>query len=296
MQLQTLEAIIFDLDGTILDTTAELCHAVATAANRIVPELHLHPAQLLSKYPGLTGGPLEEYHDAIILPHLKEPQQQQDSTVKKKNVDDQKKNNTIEAAAAARHQASINTFIQYFIEAIDRAATPPLAFPDVEGALLDLHRKYPAIKFAIATTKPTPVAIQNLTILVPTVRSLFRHVQGTDNGISPKPAPDVLLRCVAALGTRNSEDDNDDIGGGVVDIRKTIYIGDTARDSAAAKAAGCLLSLTVRRPKKRKNNNNNDNGQTNTNTTKNLDKLGADILIEDFHGIEDALQRWNAPQ
>jgi len=89
--MNSLDAILLDMDGTILDTTVELCQAVATAVNRIVPTLSLHHSQILTDYPNLYGGPLEEFHDTIVLPH-------------KPDLDE------------AQHKASTAEFIKFFLE------------------------------------------------------------------------------------------------------------------------------------------------------------------------------------
>mmetsp|Transcript_16255 Transcript_16255/g.33432 ORF Transcript_16255/g.33432 Transcript_16255/m.33432 type:complete len:236 (-) Transcript_16255:28-735(-) len=231
--MEALDAVLLDMDGTILDTTVELCTAVAQAVNRIVPHLNLHHSHILSNYPNLYGGPLEEFHDTIILPHLGSPSEEQKA-------------------------ASTSQFIKFFLEEVKKAPPSP-AFEDVLVALQSLRAKYPSLLFAVATTKPTPTAENDLTsTAVPAaLRPLLSHVQGTDTGILPKPAPDVLLRCSDALG---------------VDVKKTIYVGDTSRDSGAGRAAGCLLTLTVQRD-----------------AEKIGDTLGANAAIRDFHEIERAV-------
>jgi phosphoglycolate phosphatase-like HAD superfamily hydrolase len=202
----------------------------------MVPSLSLHHSQILSDYPNLYGGPLEEFHDTIIIPHR--PGLTEDE-----------------------HERSTAEFIRFFLEEVKHSPPSP-CFDDVLGALEGLKAKYPSLLFAVATTKPTKTAESDLTSsAVPdTLRSLLSHVQGTDAGISPKPAPDVLLRCASAIG---------------VDIEKTIYVGDTSRDSGAGRAAGCMMTVTVQR----------DAGKLG-------DKLGAHEVISDFMGIEGAFNRW----
>jgi phosphoglycolate phosphatase len=71
-----------------------------------------------------------------------------------------------------------------------------------------------------ATTKGTPTtrAVLDQFGLLP----WFDHVQGTD-GFPCKPAPDVLLKSIAALGTRPED---------------CIFIGDSAADMEAGRRAG----------------------------------------------------------
>jgi len=299
-----LDAILLDLDGTILDTTEELCHAVATAANQmrethgdnnILPSMPaLHHTDILTKYPGLFGGPLEgdlslsafcdlstvfyliydlicsvllihlreEFHDTLIGPHLS----WNSNNNKNSRTDDDDK----------RHTESTKTFIRLFLQAVKEQAAPCPAFPDVLGGLECLAQKYPSLLFGIATTKPTVVAEADLVSpAVPAkLRPLIHHVQGTDPpDIRPKPKPDVLLHCARAL-KRHS--------GSSVDITRTIYIGDTSRDAQAARAAGCAACLTVCRPKKGEEGGDNDDNDQ--------DALGADGFIHTFGEIEAVLE------
>jgi len=278
-----LDAILLDFDGTILDTTEELCHAVATAANRMavmsaLPPFVLHHTDIITKYPNLFGGPLEEFFDAIIAPHYQNNHNDGDGDGDDDNADvididgeiqnkenkenkDQKQD---QDQNQYDHAQSTQQFIQFFLDAIQDHDTPCSAFPDVLPALQHLHTSYPSLLFGVATTKPTPQAEQDLTSssIPPNLRPLLTHVQGTDPGITPKPSPEVLLRCATRLG---------------VDIRRTIYIGDTKRDVLAAKAAGCVACLTVRRK-------GEDDGTTYVDTS-----LGADGLIHSFWEIKDAL-------
>ena len=150
-EMGCLSAVLLDMDGTILDTTVELCSAVASAANRMVPSLSLHHSQILSDYPNLYGGPLEEFHDTIIIPHR--PGLTEDE-----------------------HERSTAEFIRFFLEEVKHSPPSP-CFDDVLGALEGLKAKYPSLLFAVATTKPTKTAESDLTSsAVPdTLRSLLSH-------------------------------------------------------------------------------------------------------------------------
>ena len=61
---------------------------------------------------------------------------------------------------------------------------------------------------------------------------VFAHVQGTDEGIRPKPAPDVILAALEKAERRDGGGGGGDGGGAV------FYVGDTERDVLAARAAG----------------------------------------------------------
>jgi phosphoglycolate phosphatase len=91
-------------------------------------------------------------------------------------------------------------------------------FPGVVEALGKLGGRK-----ATATTKGTPTtrAILEQFGLLP----LFDHVQGTD-GFPCKPAPDVLLRSIAALGAQPEN---------------CLFIGDSAADMEAGRRAGVSI-------------------------------------------------------
>ena len=78
-------------------------------------------------------------------------------------------------------------------------------------------------KKATATTKGSETTGQVLEMFG--LRRFFDHVQGTD-GFPHKPAPDVLLRSMEALGARPEE---------------TLMVGDSPVDVAAAHAAGIRI-------------------------------------------------------
>jgi phosphoglycolate phosphatase-like HAD superfamily hydrolase len=90
----------------------------------------------------------------------------------------------------------------------------------VEG-LAALAERY-GRPMAVATTKPTSRA--HLQVEASGLLPRFVHVQGTDEGMRPKPSADVILHACRQLAVHPSE---------------VIMVGDTARDIGAARAAGC---------------------------------------------------------
>ena len=88
-------------------------------------------------------------------------------------------------------------------------------FPGAKEALAALGGRK-----STATTKGTPTTRAVLTQFG--LIQYFDHVQGTD-GIPYKPAPDVLLAAMAALGARPEE---------------CLMVGDSHADMAAGRAAG----------------------------------------------------------
>ena len=111
-------------------------------------------------------------------------------------------------------------FIKHYIERHDAHPDrfpPPL--PGVVDGLAALVAR--GLPLSVATTKPSARARSQLEGAG--LERFFRHVQGTDPGMKPKPAPDVVLHGCAALGTAPA---------------RALMIGDTPRDVAAARAAG----------------------------------------------------------
>ena len=104
---------------------------------------------------------------------------------------------------------------QYRTNYLGRCHRETKLFPGAKEALAVLGGRK-----STATTKGTPTtrAVLEQFGLI----DYFNHVQGTD-GIPFKPAPDVLLAAMAALGARPEE---------------CLMVGDSTADMAAGRAAG----------------------------------------------------------
>jgi phosphoglycolate phosphatase-like HAD superfamily hydrolase len=179
----SLRALLFDLDGTLIDSERAICDAAAIAFGSVgVQVAELAVADHL-------GAPLEELYDLFV---------------------------------GDADRARLRRFVAAYIDAHDRhpeALPPPL--PGVVDGLAAARRAFGGAKTSVATTKPSARATQQLAGAG--LASFFDHVQGTDPGMKPKPAPDVVLAACRALG---------------VDPGDAVMIGDTPRDVHAAKAAG----------------------------------------------------------
>ncbi len=90
-------------------------------------------------------------------------------------------------------------------------------YPGVPERLAELRSR--GFALAVATTKRTGPARELLRRVG--LLGFFDHVQGTDGGMAPKPAPEVVVRAVAGAGGRG-----------------VAMVGDTVHDVAAARAAG----------------------------------------------------------
>jgi phosphoglycolate phosphatase len=172
---------LFDLDGTLLDSAADICGAIQQVLSEHVPEPL--PFDFLKSFVG--------YHldDCFIqvLPHY--TREQLDHLVQSYRT----------IYPARKHAATKR-------------------YPGVEEALRDLGGRK-----GTATTKGTPTtrAVLDQFGLLP----FFDHVQGTD-GFPCKPAPDVLFRCMDALGATP---------------RECLFVGDSAADMEAGRRAGVQI-------------------------------------------------------
>jgi phosphoglycolate phosphatase len=176
-----VDAVVFDLDGTLLDSERAIVHAASAAFDDVGAEVtELMVADQL-------GAPLEELYAIFI---------------------------------GDNDDARMRTFITRYIERHDEHPDrfpPPL--PGVLDALTALHAAH--VPLAVATTKPSARAVSQLDGAG--IARLFTHIQGTDPGMKPKPAPDVVI--AACVGLR-------------VAPARVWMVGDTHRDVAAGHAAG----------------------------------------------------------
>ncbi len=93
-------------------------------------------------------------------------------------------------------------------------------YPGVRRALFALRRA----GFPLAVAVRLVVATARRLLLRVGLLDLFAHVQGTDEGLAPKPAPDVVLSAARAAGGRPGW-----------------MVGDTALDVLAGRAAGARV-------------------------------------------------------
>lgn len=175
------DAVVFDLDGTLLDSES----AIVSAASAAFADVKTSVSEL--EVADHLGAPLEELYAIFVG-----------------DGDD------------ARMRRFIARYIERHDEHPDRF---PPALPGVLEALIILREA--GVPLAVATTKPTARALSQLEGAGLVER--FQHVQGTDPGMKPKPAPDVVIKACAGLGIAPA---------------RAVMVGDTFRDVHAAQAAG----------------------------------------------------------
>jgi phosphoglycolate phosphatase len=186
-----VDAVVFDLDGTLLDSE----RAIVTAAVQAFADLGVRVEELAVA--DHLGAPLEELYALFIGD-----------------------------GDAVRQRSFVARYIERHDEHPDRFP-PPL--PGVTDALALLSRA--GVRLAVATTKPSARAA--LQLEGAGLARFFGHVQGTDEGMRPKPAPDVVLAACHALA---------------VPPARAWMVGDTERDVRAGRAAGCACAVVCYAP------------------------------------------------
>lgn len=182
-------ALLFDLDGTLIDSAAAICSAASEAFAQLGAKVHASDIE-----PHL-GAPLPELYHHFVG----------DGDV-----------------------ARLKQFVARYIEAHDahpEADPPPL--PGVREGLCALQDAL-GLPTAVATTKPSARAMRQ--VRAASLHGFFHHVQGTDPGMAPKPAPDVVRSACAQLDRPADE---------------AVLVGDTQRDVDAARAAGAAAVVVA---------------------------------------------------
>jgi phosphoglycolate phosphatase len=170
---------LFDLDGTIMDSAADICGAVETVlASRGRTDV---PRDILRSY---IGRHLYDEFFELGFPH--------------EEID--------------------QMIVDYRAIYPARGHSNTIVYPGMADAIARLGGRK-----STATTKGTPTtrAVLEQFGLI----HYFDHVQGTD-GFPAKPAPDVVLKSLGALGARPEE---------------CLFVGDSPSDMEAGRRAGVRI-------------------------------------------------------
>lgn len=169
---------LFDVDGTLLDSAADICAAIL---------------EVLSRTPlkGLTEGHLRPYIGFHLLEMFRD---------------------LLPEHSPEQFDELVCDYRRIYLGRNHRMTK---VYPGVTEALAGLGGRK-----ATATTKSTPTTRAVLELFG--LLAHFDHVQGTD-GFPSKPAPDVLLKSLEALGAQPEE---------------CLFVGDSAADMEAGLHAG----------------------------------------------------------
>lgn len=167
-ELRAVRAVAFDLDGTLVDSAADIGHALNTA----LAGAGLRRFDLPTIRTWIGDGP-----DALIA-------------------------RALAAQGFSADDAALRQSLRAGFDAATLAA--PLAhgrvFPGIAALLRELNeRRYP---LAVVTNKPTPLAraVVDAAGLLP----WFSQVQGADSAAQRKPSPAMLQATAAQLGVATS--------------------------------------------------------------------------------------------
>jgi phosphoglycolate phosphatase len=214
--------IVFDLDGTLVDTAPDL----ARALNETMDLEGLPRVKLETVRRSVGQGARQLIERASALHGV--------------------------AFSAARLDQLTHEFLTCYGAEIARDSKP---FPGVVEALDALAAL--GAKFAVCTNKRTALSVQLLDALG--LGERFSAIVGADAVTERKPHPDHYRAAVTRAGGA---------------VRRSVMIGDTAADVAAARGAGapvCVVSFGYC-----------DDG---------AEKLGADVLLHRFSELAPACRR-----
>ena len=212
MNLQTFDAAIIDLDGTLVDTMGDFVVAI----NSMLHDMGLSPVD--RPVVALLVGKGSEHLVSSVLNHaLRQPVRGLRAINNEANQENQENQALLlfDAAFASyqRHYRAING---------QHAAI----YPGVVDGLLGLQRA--GLKLACLTNKPLVFA--QALLRLKGLDGFFPVVFGGDSFERKKPDPLPLLKTCDALG---------------VLPERALMVGDSSNDARAARAAGCPVVLVT---------------------------------------------------
>lgn len=160
------KAVVFDLDGTLLDTLPELAHVT-----NITLESHGFPTHTIDQYRHFIGDGAK----MLITRALPEDH---------------------------RKEATISTCLESFLDIYhEQCGNNVSAYPGIDEMLSRLQDRH--IKMAILSNKPHHLTLKNVDLLLN--QYPFETVFGERNGIPKKPDPAGADEIVTILGINPSE-------------------------------------------------------------------------------------------
>ncbi|BAS27843.1 HAD family hydrolase [Limnochorda pilosa] len=193
--MDSVSAVVFDLDGTLLDSQG----GIVKAFQRTFEELGLAPAPDDEEIVAQIGLAFDAMLQGMGRP--------------------------LPPDELARFVA---TYRRHYWEIAPRMSPPFEGVPELLAELARMKERLPGLAVGVATNKRSPMAQHILDHL-----RLSRYldvVQGLEDGLEPKPAPDLLLRALERVGARPGQ---------------ALFVGDTEGDLRAARAAGTRSCLAA---------------------------------------------------
>lgn len=221
-----MRAVLFDLDGTLIDSAPD----IAAALNIVLNEAGRASLTVADVRMLIGEGVARLVEKAFVL------------SGSLPDVDTLKK-------SVVRMHELYNA----------RLTVETILLPAARESISWLHRN--GIKTGVVSNKPNDLTSQILDHF--DLTSSLDVVQGAEDHLPKKPAPDMLFSAIDKAGAHRGA---------------TVFVGDSAVDVAAARAAG-LPVILVR------------GGYT----TRPVDELGADRVIDSLHFLSDALEDFLEP-
>lgn len=200
-----IRAIIFDMDGTILDTAQDLTDSVNYAMERCG---HRHDFTVADGRRMFGSGA----HTALQRALAMEQGETDDARLLRIGTPDCMTVPGIEEAEVSRIE---EVFRPWYLEHSMEHTGP---YPGILKLLRDLRAQ--GLGTAVVSNKPDPVVRR---LAADCFENLFDAAIGEQPGLRRKPAPDMTVATLRALGVRADE---------------ALYLGDSEIDVAAAGSAG----------------------------------------------------------
>lgn len=208
LKLLDLDAVIVDLDGTMVDTVGDFAVALNLMLQDLPPPFNTHAIAAVQVSKMIGKG--SEHLIKSVLSHASIAVAAIDSGAK--SIDHM-----------ALFEPAWLSYQRHYRRVNGQHAT---VFPGVLVGLQQL--KAAGLKLACLTNKPTDFALALLQDKG--LASFFEHTFGGDAFAHKKPHPLPLLKTCQALGSVP---------------QRTLMLGDSCNDAQAARAAGCPVVLVT---------------------------------------------------
>jgi phosphoglycolate phosphatase len=211
LNFSNIDAVILDLDGTMVDTVGDFCAALNLMLHDLPPPFNAYSmdAQTVSQMIGKGS----EHLIKSVIEHVHHAET---AINKEVVVCVDRALNELYESAWARYQV-------HYLAVNGRHAT---VFAGVLEGLVQLKAR--GVKLACLTNKPTAFALALLE--QKGLASFFEHTFGGDAFAHKKPHPLPLLNTCQAMGSQT---------------HRTLMVGDSSNDAQAARAAGCPVVLVT---------------------------------------------------
>jgi len=211
LKFQNIDAVIVDLDGTMVDTVGDFCVALNLMLRDLPAPFDAYSmdTQTVSQMIGKGS----EHLIKSVLMHVSIAESAINSGVEPFSGN----------ALDALYEPAWLSYQLHYRSVNGQHAT---VFPGVLAGLQQL--KASGVRMACLTNKPTLFAVALLK--EKGLASFFEHTFGGDAFEHKKPHPLPLLKTCEAMGSQ---------------VHRTLMVGDSSNDAQAARAAGCRVVLVT---------------------------------------------------